>query len=264
MKLVSMKLVSMKLVTLKVLLLAVILLALPCWAGRSFNGSTDHTTVSGVGNAIDLTGSAGTWSCWFNLPSLPASGNSYSCMGKTTATWSGGYAFFIQSTGVISFFFYINISLNHSHTVACSTTVTTGHWHNAVAVYQNNVDARIYLDGTQCGIDSGVGTTGSLVTSGLSLLLGGQLQSWAPCCTNLGSLGEIAIWNVRLSPGQIQALANVCPAGASARRMGFPPPVGYWPMTGASGSSIEPDFSGNVLNATLSGTAAANHPPCTP
>ena len=50
-------------------------------------------SVPGVGNAIDLTGSAGTWSCWFNLPSLPASGNSYSCIFDSKLTLTLGNRF---------------------------------------------------------------------------------------------------------------------------------------------------------------------------
>jgi len=46
--------------------------------------------------------------------------------------------------------------------------------------------------------------------------------------------------------------------------MGLPQPAGYFPLWGASGSSIEPDLSGNKLNGTLNGTTSANHAPCTP
>jgi hypothetical protein len=233
--------------------------SLPCWAGRSFNGSTDLTTVPGVGNAIDLTGSAATWSCWFKMANLPGSGNTFSCMSKWNTGGTGGYTFTINdpATNQLQFYFYISIPLNHLQTVTCSTVLSANVWYNAVAVYANDADAEIYLNGSLCGTDLSVGSVGHLVSSGGSLLLGGTVQS-AFCCNFSGLIAESAVWDVRLSPGQIQSLATVCPNAIGV------PPVGYWPFWGASGSLIEPDLSGNVQSATLTGTSTADHPPCTP
>jgi hypothetical protein len=85
------------------------------------------------------------------------------------------------------------------------------------------------------------------------------IGSRPPGNTFAGTIAEVAIWNAILSPSERAALANVCPSGI--RRASI---VGYWPLWGASGTSIEPDLSGNVNNGALTGTSSANHPPCTP
>ena len=75
-------------------LIIALLLAAPAYAGRSFNGSTDVITVPGVSNAIDLTGTQATWSCWFKLSSLPGA-NTVAPFVKNSVA-GVGYAFTIS------------------------------------------------------------------------------------------------------------------------------------------------------------------------
>jgi len=247
----------------RISLIATLLLTLPAYGGRSFNGSTDVITVPGVSNAIDLTGTQATWSCWFKLTSLPGS-NTVAPFTKNSNTGIG-YAMTISVSGFtneLQFYIYISVAENHNHDVTYSTPVTTNTWYNAVATYQNNNNLALYVNGVLVATDATVGSTGTLVSSGGSMLIGGTPQNLG-CCNFPGTVAEIAIWNTRLSAGQLAALGTVCPVGASARRMSLPPPVGYWPLWGASGSSIEPDLSGNKITGTLTGTTQGNHPPCT-
>ena len=247
-----------------------LLLAIPANAGRSFNGTTDKISVAGVSNAIDITGTQMSFSCWFML-TASASGEVDPCL-KWNASNQGGYMFnYNQSghAGLVSGQIYLNIPLNHYHFIWCSNTINLNQWYEMVLVYQNNDRMKVWL-GTQgtvtlCGSDSTVGSTGSMVTSGGPLTFGASNAGRSGSVFTQGLIAESAVWNVRLSDAQAAALASgVCPIGPSARRAGFPQPVGYWPMWGASGSSTEPDQSGNVLSGTLTGTARANHPPCTP
>ena len=72
-----------------------------------------------------------------------------------------------------------------------------------------------------------------------------------------GTIAEVAIWNDILSPEERTALGTACPQ--SVRRTAL---AGYFPLWGASGTSIEPDLSGHKDNGTLTGTTRANHSPC--
>lgn len=240
-------------------------LVLPCWAGRSFNGSSSNIEISSIGSPIDLTGSQMSASCWFYITSSPA--GEVDCLNQWPVAGNGGYMInYNNSTygpNEFAVFIYISISLNHLHTLACSPGTLLNTWHNVAFTYQNNNTMHMFVDGVHCATDPGVGSTGSLVSGGVNLSMGGQ-RSGTSCCYLTGNLGETAIWNVFLTDAQAESLYHVCPVGYSARRAGLPPPVGYWPLWGASGSSSEPDLSGNKLSGTLTATSQANHPPCTP
>jgi hypothetical protein len=238
--------------------------ALPLWAGRSFNGTSSQIVIPGTGNAIDLVGSQMSASCWFYLTSTPS--GEVDCLNKWAAAGNGGYMINYNNSNTpnqFGVYLYISIPSNHLHFLGCTPGTLLNTWHNVVFTYQNNNTMHMFLDGVHCATDTGVGSTGSIVSSGGNLNIGGQ-RSGVSCCYLPGIVGEDVVWNVILADAQAEALYKVCPVGYSARRAGFPPPVGYWPLWGASGSSIEPDLSGNAINGTLAGTAQANHPPCTP
>jgi hypothetical protein len=234
-------------------------LALPSWAGRSFNGTTDQISVSGSGTAIDLTGSQMSAACWFMLTAAPT--GEVECFSKWASGGSGGYLINYNQAGhagQVGTGIYISIPLNHLHELFCTPVTVLNVWHVAVFTYQNNNTMKMWLDGNQCATDSGIGSTGALVSSGNNLNFGGIRQTQS-CCFIQGLIAEAAVWNVFLSAAEAKSLATICPL--SVHRTAI---VGYWPLYGASGSSIEPDLSGNVLNGTLTGTATANHPPCSP
>lgn len=246
------------------------------YAGRSFNGSSDAISAPGVSTPIDITTGAMSFMCWFKMTSTPS--NEASPCSKWSAANTGGYMLTYNCSGcsgsslnAITGEIYISISLNHYHAESCSATINLNQWYVAVLAYQNNNTLKVYLgtNGTMtlCGSDNGVGSTGAMVSSGNNLIWASPRGACGGSCSYFtGLVAETAVWNVYLSPAQIANLATVCPVGPSARRMSLPVPVGYWPMWGASGASIEPDLSGNgnAQSGTLTGTAKANHPPCTP
>lgn len=237
------------------------LVTLPCFAGRSFNGSTDVLTLPGNGNAIDLTGQKLTISMWLFIPSLP--GGEVDPLGKCLSAGQCQYMVFLNEPGhanQLGLYVRDQVSLNHDQFVYCTTVPTTSAWHNFVATLDwsgsgNNMLA--YLDGVQCGA-TGVTNIAAIVSLGASMWIGGSPASFGngPATHFTGHIAETAIWSARLSAGEVQSLATgQSPANVQRANL-----VGYWPLLGLA--SPEPDLSGNLISAALTGTAAVNHCPC--
>ena len=260
-------------------LILALLLALPANAGRSFNGSSDVIQIAGTG--VDLTGqSAMTMVCWFQVASVPGS-EAEICAKGGHAVYEGYYINLSQSghSGQIGAHWYQNESLAHNVDLFCSFSVSINTWYSVVMVWNssgggNNPGAFLIVNGTTCASGSNNASLGGGSTA-VDFCVGGYASGGTTCnvANFAGIVAEVAIWNVALgtccsgvalTPTNAFALAAICPVGPSARRAGLPNPIGYWPLYGASGSSIEPDLSGNGLNGTLTGTSPANHPPCTP
>lgn len=245
----------------KTLTAFVLLLTLPCFAGRSFNGTTDVLTLAGNGNAIDLTGQKLTVSMWLYIPSLP--GAEVDPMGKCQAAAQCQYLLFLNEPGhanQLGFYVRDQVSLNHDQFVYCTTVPTTSVWHNFVAAMDfsatgNNMLA--YLDGVQCGANA-VTNVAFIVSLGANLWIGGSPASFGngPATHFAGRIAETAIWAARLSAGEVQSLAT----GQSPANVNRSTLVGYWPLLALA--SPEPDLSGNLINAVLTGTTAVNHCPC--
>lgn len=252
-----------------------LLLSLPASAGRSFNGSTDKAQVAS-GSAVDLYGgNFVTLSCWVYVSSVPVSEANPCGKGSNNNGTESYYINLSQSghSGNFGAHFFQTTIVDHNVDVFCATSISSHTWYNVVAIFDStngggSGNAYIYLNGSLCA--QGTGPNGALVLPGVGnpdWCFGSYATTGTPgACTTInfsGIVAEAALWNIALKANQAKALYTVCPVGAAARRMTMPPPVAYWPLTGASGTSIEPDLSGNKLNATLTGTAAANHPPCT-
>jgi hypothetical protein len=238
------------------------LLSNPVWAGRTFNGTTNKAIVTGTnGSPIDLTGPQMAAACWFYVTSLPAV--QADCLGNTNAGGTGGYQLDISQSGHANqtgVWFYISIPINHVHNFFCSTAITTNQWYLEAFAYQNNNNAFLYFGKpgavTQCAGDGAVGSTGVLVSSGQNLNIGGALDN--ATFPLAATIAEVAVWNAYLTPAEMVSLGTECPNQVRPTAL-----VGYWPLYGASGASIEPDLSGSKLKATLTGTTAVpNHPPC--
>jgi len=257
------------------IVLLCLLLATPSNAGRRFNGSSDTISVPGTSNAIDITGTAVSMSCWFKMTSSPGTNDVAPCS-KWAASNAGGYMLVyncnaaacngLNGSGKITAAIYDTIPLNHWQFVLCPTTINLNQWYVATLVYLNGDSIKIYL-GSQgstslCNTNSAVGSTGVMVTSGNNLIMGGPhgacaSSSWSACTYFTGLVAEVAVWNVALRAEQANSLMSLCPGSPRF----FPRPVGYWPLWGAA--SPEPDQSGNKLSGTLTGTTVDVHPPCT-
>jgi Concanavalin A-like lectin/glucanases superfamily len=241
------------------------------WAGRSFNGSTDIITIPAEGNVLDIASGPETISMWVYPTTVPSTGE-HDWLGHGTAETGGvefevgwgSYGGSASSPNEFGYVFGCCGPFGPSYG-GCGTGYTANGWYQIVIW----VDTAGVIHGTP---SSGMSVSGPVICNTYTAFTETRVANTGNIYVGKGWFGtnyqgyvaEVAIWNRILLPGQIAALAHVCPEGPSARRMGFPQPVGYFPLTGASGSSIEPDLSGNKNLGVLTGTAAVNHAPCTP
>jgi hypothetical protein len=242
------------------LILALVLVT-PLWAGRSFNGSSDFITISGNGTAVDITGQQITLSAWVQFASVPASTEMEPFAKADTGATQ--YEMYInagsQPAKTLGIYVRQSTPLTHDVFMNCATQAVAAPAWNVVTATFSSVTATwsIYCQNALAN----TGTTGASATiqsNGDALLIGKKAASSPTFCACI--VAEFVVYSTAL-PNAL-ALNSICPVGASARRMGFPKPVGYFPLWGAA--SPEPDLSGNKLNGTLTGTTAANHAPCTP
>lgn len=246
-------------------LLCVAFLCLPCFAGRSFNGTSDFITVTNA-SPIDITGQQITLSAWCQFAVVPTT--EQECMSKADAG-NTQYEIYINAAGqpakTLGIYIHQSTPLNHDFYINCGSQAVAAPAWNVITVTWNstgtNYGGFIYCQGVY--VTNGFPPSGADILSDADNLLFGKKAATSPTFCAC-SVAEVAIWNTALSSGQAIALGHACPVGFSARRAGLPPPQGYWPLAGASGSSPEPDLSGNKQNGTLTGTTPSNHAPCTP
>jgi Concanavalin A-like lectin/glucanases superfamily len=239
-----------------------LLFTLPLWAGRSFNGTSDVIAIPSTGNALDISTGPETISLWMYPTTIPGTTSHYpvsnygassgqfavgfgACGGSCSAAGVMGYVIgtFAPETGVFG---------------GCGTGYTANKWYQVIlyADPSGTVTGGMHVSGglscstSTAWIENRVAGTGKFDIGGLNGAANFQ-----------GTVAEVAVWNTLLTSAQMTALQTVCPVGGSARRMSLPKPVGYFPLWGAA--SPEPDLSGHKLNGTLTGTAQANHAPCT-
>ena len=111
-----------------------------------------------------------------------------------------------------------------------------------LACTYDGTDWRLYLNGA---LDTGPTTLGAPVDSGtenMNLFSHGQSANFDD-----GRMGEFGLWNTVLNANEINSLAK----GQTPNRMQAANLLIYWRLGVAS---PEPDWSGNGLNGTISGT----------
>ena len=237
--------------------------ALPAaYAGRSFNGSSDIIVVPATGNALDISTGPETISFWMYPTTIPGTTAHYplSNYGSSTGQFAVGFGACggtCSAAGVLGFL-WGTFALETGVYASCGTGYVANKWYQVV-IYADTVGAKggmIVSGAVNCNtstawIENRAAGVGQFDIGGLDGAADFQ-----------GTMAEVAVWNSLLTTAQMTSLQTACPIGASARRMSLPKPVGYFPLYGAA--SPEPDLSGNKLNGTLTGTAQANHAPCTP
>lgn len=140
---------------------------------------------------------------------------------------------------------------------AASTTTATfvaGVWVHVVAVYASNILRTSFLNGV-----AAVANTTSLTPSSLTRTAVGRLPNFNSAAINHmdGSIAEPAIWNTDLTADEIMGLY----LGVPVLRVRRDSLKCYPPLLGAS---PEPDYSGNGLALTLTGSTVAAHAPVAP
>jgi hypothetical protein len=244
-----------------ILILGLVLVT-PLWAGRSFNGTTQYITASGISTPLDISSGNETVSFWW----YPTSTTTQCAVCHYIFSTSGGQfavgiAYGTGSAGQLTWAVGCCGSITGTSYGNCPTAVTLNKWYQIVMYsVSGSVTGLIVNGGVFCNTNT-AWDSANISAGGTNFTIGAQGNGLYPAS---GIIAEVAAWN-GLPSGFRAALATICPVGPSAKRMGIPKPAGYFPLWGASGSSTEPDLSGNGLNGALTGPpSAANSPPCTP
>ena len=246
----------------RVAFILALLLSLPAYAGRSLNGTSDIIVVPSTSNALDISSGPETISLWIYPTTIPGTTSHYplSNYGASTGQFAIGFGACggsCSSAGVLGYLIGTYASLTGVYG-SCGSGYTANKWYQVV-IYANTVGGTggmIVSGAVSCSTftswhENRVAGTGQFNIGGLDGTANFQ-----------GIVAEVAVWNSLLTSAQMTALQSICPVGVGARRVSLPKPSGYFPLWGAA--SPEPELSGNKLNGTLTGTAQANHAPCTP
>lgn len=206
---------------------------------RSFNGTSDVIALTAGGQAYTGTESFAAWIKFasVNVTGDILCGNSSPSLGYVFR-WHGASG----TTGAIELLHTFTLLIGASNT----QTVTTGVWYHAGVSY-DGTNFIFYWN----GVNAGSGSQAAIVVSAQYFIgSSGSSSEWWN-----GSLADIASWNIVLSAGEFAALAQGARPG-KIRRANL---NGWWPLDGLQ--SPEPDYSGNIFNGTLTGTALAAGPP---
>jgi hypothetical protein len=209
---------------------------------RSFNGTSDKVDCGAppINSRIDFT-----FSIW-------ALGN----------TWNGATKLFMANgqIGAGSFQWIgwngskFTTTMDGSGVFSTATAgASTGVWyHLAATLDQASQDELLYVN----GVAQGTPQTTLFVLNGN---LGSNDNFKLGCGVNSnvfldGSLADAAVWNAKLTAGEIASLAN----GARPHKIRPASLIRFWDV---GLNSPEPDLSGNVKNGTVTGTSIVAGPP---
>lgn len=244
----------------KFLLFLALFVSMPCWAGRSFNGTSDTLLFTSVSTVLDVNSGPETISLWV----YPT--NFGSAEQDMISAWNGSGEFVVgfgMCGGAVSTFTKIGYAIGNCAGLnpaqaQCSSVITANHWYHIVLLidtankyYTSNIVMAIVGNGIACTpFTNGHSRAATNLAIGSSSTGSNKFS---------GIIAEVAIWNDILSSGESSSLHTLCPLAVRPEAI-----VGYYPMYGGSGSSIEPDLSGHFINGTLTGTTPTIHPPCKP
>jgi hypothetical protein len=235
----------------------------PSCSGQSANASANLVIANGMSTPLDISSGNETVSFWWyptNVSTTQAAVAHY-IFSTAGGQFAVGLGYGTGSANQFTWAVGCCGSVTGTSYGNCSATVTANQWYQIVLWSVNGSQTGLIVNGGSFCNTFTAWDGANISAGGTNFTIGGQGNGLYPAS---GRIAEVAVWN-NLPSGFRAALATMCPAGPSARRMGLPAPAGYFPLWGASGSTIEPDLSGNALNGTLGGPpSAANHPPCTP
>lgn len=219
------------------------------YPARSFNGSTDIISISGSGTAIDLVNHTMSISAWFY--------RTVDALQCVVCKWDENskkqYLLELQSNGRVT-----GALGTGSSDLCVDTTITQSSqntWTHAAYTVDPAAGGLAYINGVPAGGSASCSTAS--VSNGESLLIGAGFNSSPTLYRQFtGKIGEVAIWDVRLTTSEVAAMA----AGVPANKIRPTSLKLYQPLMGIA--SPESDFSGFQLVGTLTGTAQASHCPC--
>lgn len=218
---------------------------------RDFPGTDGNGFLVGDVAAVDITGTALTFSAWVFLDRNNAV-NVFANKGTATAT-DRQFMFFTDASGKLGLIIGDSAGIDQ---VTGATTVSTGVWAHVVG-RKNGTGAsalQVFLNGTS---DASATSNKSIQNTTHDFLIGYRASPAANCD---GRIAELAVWNVALSDTDIAALAK----GASPQLFQRAGLKGYWPLLGTG--SPERDYSGGGSHGTVTGSVSAGtrHAPVMP
>jgi hypothetical protein len=187
-------------------------------------------------------GAAWTVAAWINLDSAALSGTVF----RVVAEFDNNYGMFVHVTAGVPKVSYGSIGGGADGT----TTPSASTWYHLAQTVtgQGATAGQGYLNGATDGAAWTVSGHAATTT-----FYAGNDNLGPPL---IGSLADVAIWTVALTPTEIQGLSR------GTRPSRIRPTNLWWPLDGLQ--SPEPDLSGNKNNATLTGTTKASGPPYMP
>ena len=245
----------------KLLLLLLLLLPLQADAARLFTASnSDKVVLATTGQAVTDYFS---FVYWFKLSVLPGQGVSSCIISKGNAAnvssnyyvrfegtlgsvragmvWTtspGASTYWVKDTNISS------LSMNVWHHLAWTVDWTT-----------NPDTVKVYLDGVVDTVTLASGSNnGPPTTTATQVMTIGQVIGIFPYN---GDLADLAGYNAVLTQAEITALSK----GVRPNKLGRPM-LYYVPLDGAL--TLEPDYSGNGCNGTVTGATRSNGPPLIP
>ena len=203
-----------------------------------FNGSSSHVDFT---SPIPNTNTAASFSCWFNMSTLHASGYK-SLIGAGNMTNGAGilsvflrYAsagnYYIEPSRAFGSYTYYTATSNYP-TVALSANT----WYNVVYTYETSKQAKIYLNGVLVSTTSLTTTSGPATNSGVLAL--GQYRDSVSASNWNGSIDQVRIFNTALPQSAITALYNETTTTATypyvTSEVANPNSIAYYKMSDAT------------------------------
>jgi hypothetical protein len=223
---------------------------------RSFNGTSDYITIGNIAS-LNVTG-AMSISAWVYLAAGFTGSGFKSVHGKWAASGNRSYLLSMGgSSGSFNgaVFFADGGGTTYSIVSTQPQSFFVGSWNHIMGTITPGLTGtmNLYVNGAFNG------TLGITKTALLSNTQANEIGNDTAGDYWNGNLAECAIWNGDLSSNlnAIAALGKV--GGCRAYKVTDYALLGYWPLFGYQ--SPEPDMSSNGNVGTLTGTAAANHPP---
>ena len=220
----------------------------------TINGADDAPVISALNNgsyatfngAIGATASPAsvqtdnvTIQGWFNWNGTGAVGT-YQFMAYNGNTGSQGYGFmgYVVSSGQLQ----LQGLVGGNNFLISTTNITAGAWHEIALVRSSGVFS-LYLDGTAISITNS--TTGvNAIGAGSSTAVGSNQANGQQFN---GSIADVSLWDVALTPAQISAGRYATLAGTETGL------VGAWRFADGSGATAI-DSAGTPQNLTFSAT----------
>ncbi|KAA3623922.1 MAG: HYR domain-containing protein, partial [Bacteroidetes bacterium] len=199
-----------------------------------FDGTNDHLN-AGNAPSLKITGTQITLEAWIKASGFQAI-HLGDIINKQQLSGQAGYFFRIGGGGDIQFYLGTPVGWKY---VQANGVLTLNTWHHIACVY-NGSDMRIFVDGVQKAILTGV--TETIDDTNNNLCIGCQLDA-----SHFfdGQIDETRVWNIARTPGEIATYYNQTLTGNE------PGLVLYYAMEDGPGSSMVSDLSSAGNDAVL-------------